>query len=312
MRRTIARVVTETKRRAQLSGQRSLCPLGERADVRHSLAMARVLALSSQVAFGSVGLSAIVPALQWLGHEVLALPTVVFSSHPGYPRFAGEIVPVAQLTAMLDAIEANGWLADTAAIITGYLPTLDHVRLARSAVQRVRAANAGATYLCDPVFGDEPEGVYLPSEIPGALRDELLPLAAITSPNRFELAWLSGRAVDDPQGARQAAGALGVPAVLATSVPESDNRLANILFQGERALACYVRRRASAPHGTGDLLSAMFLGNHLNDFSPSYCLGAAASAVDASVAASMGRNELPLATAGALWANARVLPAAPI
>lgn len=274
--------------------------------------MARILALSSQVAFGSVGLAAIVPALQWLGHEVVALPTVVLSSHPGYPHFAGDVVPVAQLDAMLDALEANGWFAEIAAVLTGYLPTRDHVRLARSAVQRVRTANSGAIYLCDPVFGDEPEGIYLPDDVPGAIRDELLPLASITSPNRFELAWLSGRPVGDVDEARRAASALGVPAVLATSVPDSDSRLANILFEGERALASFVRRRVSAPHGTGDLLSAMFLGNRLNSFSPSYCLGAAASAVDASVAASMGRNELPLASAGALWANARVLPTAPV
>ena len=55
--------------------------------------MARVLALSSYVAFGSVGLAATVPALHWLGHEVIALPTVVLSNHPGYPRFAGESIP---------------------------------------------------------------------------------------------------------------------------------------------------------------------------------------------------------------------------
>jgi len=55
-----------------------------------------------------------------------------------------------------------------------------------------------------------------------------------------------------------------------------------------------------------------FLGNHLNAFSLSYSLGAAASAVDATIAASMGRNELPLAAASALWANARVLPTAPV
>ena len=34
--------------------------------------MARILALSSHVAYGSVGLAAIVPALQWLGHDVMA------------------------------------------------------------------------------------------------------------------------------------------------------------------------------------------------------------------------------------------------
>ena len=81
---------------------------------------------------------------------------------------------------------------------------------------------------------------------------------------------------------------------------------------GRRGAACYVRRRASAPHGTGDLLAAMYLGNRLNGDTPANALGAAASAVDASVAASMGRDELPLAATNALWANARVLPTTPV
>ena len=34
--------------------------------------------------------------------------------------------------------------------------------------------------------------------------------------------------------------------------------------------------------------------------------------IDASIAASMGRNELPLAAVDALWANARVLPTVPV
>ena len=72
--------------------------------------MARVLALSSHVAFGSVGLAAMVPALHWLGHEVIVMPTVVLSNHPGYARFAGEPIPATQIAAMLDALEANGWL----------------------------------------------------------------------------------------------------------------------------------------------------------------------------------------------------------
>jgi len=271
--------------------------------------MARVLALSSHVAYGSVGLAAIVPALQWLGHEVIAIPTIVLSNHPRYASIAGEPVPAAQLTAMIEAVEANGWLAETQAVITGYLPTPGHVEAARFAVERLRAADPAAVFLCDPVFGDEPEGIYLPREVAAAIRDDLLPLADITSPNRFELGWLSGQPVGNPQEAQRAAETLGAPHVLATSVPATDNRLATILFSGGDGLCCHVRRRPTAPHGTGDLLSAMYLGNRLNGFSPSYCLGAATSAVDASVAASMGRDELPLTSAGALWASAKVLPA---
>jgi pyridoxine kinase len=271
--------------------------------------MARVLALSSHVAFGSVGLAAIVPALQWLGHEVIVMPTVVLSNHPGYPRFAGEPIPAVQISAMLDALEANGWFAETAAVITGYLPSPAHVGEARIAVERVRRANPGAYYLCDPVFGDDGEGLYLSEATASAVRDQLLPLASLATPNRFELSWLAGLPVGDAAEARQAAWALGVPTVLATSIPAADNRLANVLVTRDDAIACFVRRRPSAPHGTGDLLAAMYLGNLLNRHSGAYCLGAAVSSVEASVASSMGRHELPLAATGALWSSARVIPA---
>ena len=209
---------------------------------------------------------------------------------------------------MLEAMEANGWLADTSAVISGYLPSPAHVAEARSAVERVRRANPSALFLCDPVFGDEPEGLYLSEATASAIRDELLPLASLATPNRFELAWLAGLPVGDPPEARQAAWALGVPSVLATSIPASDNRLANVLVQKDEAIACYVRRRESAPHGTGDLLAAMYLGRRLNGETPANALSAAASAVDASVAASMRRDELPLAAVDALWASARALP----
>ena len=72
--------------------------------------MPRVLVLSSHVAFGSVGLAAIVPALQALGHEVVALPTIVLSNHPGYACFSGEQIAPATLEQIVDALEANGWL----------------------------------------------------------------------------------------------------------------------------------------------------------------------------------------------------------
>jgi pyridoxine kinase len=209
---------------------------------------------------------------------------------------------------MIEALEANGRLADTAAVISGYLPTPAHVAAVRTGVEKVRSANRDAVFLCDPVFGDEPEGLYLAPGVATAVRDSLLPLADITTPNRFELSWLSGLPVESPQEGRMAAEALGVATVIATSVPADDNRLANLCVSGGNCLASFVRRRATAPHGTGDLLAAMFLGNHLNGNTADYCLGASVSAVEASVAASMGRHELSLAASNALWASARVLP----
>ena len=95
--------------------------------------MATVLAMSSMVARGHVGLGAITPALQLQGHEVIALPTVVLSNHPAHRDVARLEVPASRLEAMLDALEANGWLGSVDAVLTGYLPTVSHVEFARQA-----------------------------------------------------------------------------------------------------------------------------------------------------------------------------------
>ena len=51
---------------------------------------------------------------------------------------------------MLDSLDANGWLESIDAVLTGYLPTTEHVAAAKAAVARVRAENPAALYLCDP------------------------------------------------------------------------------------------------------------------------------------------------------------------
>ena len=112
-----------------------------RVVLRPATHMARILALSSHVAFGSVGLAAIVPALQALGHEVVALPTVVLSNHPGYRSHAGEETAPAMLDRMFESLETNGWLSGIDAVLTGYLPTPAHVEMARNAIERIRAEN---------------------------------------------------------------------------------------------------------------------------------------------------------------------------
>ena len=89
------------------------------------------------------------------------MPTVVLSNHPGYGAFSGERISAAMLGQMLDSLDANGWLESIDAVLTGYLPATEHVAAAKAAVARVRAENPAALYVCDPVFGDEPGGLYL-------------------------------------------------------------------------------------------------------------------------------------------------------
>jgi pyridoxine kinase len=159
------------------------------------------------------------------------------------------------------------------------------------------------------VLGDAPDGLYIDEDAAAAIRRHLLPQCDLATPNAFELGWLSGKPVETISEAAAAARALGIPAVLATSVPAGDGRLATLLADEKGTRACFVPRRQMAPHGTGDLLAALYLGHTLNGEPPSASLARAAAAVEASIAASMGRDELSLAGAGVIWTEIAGLPA---
>lgn len=265
--------------------------------------MARVLAISSQVARGHIGLSAIVPVLHALGHEVVALPTVVLSNHPGHAHAAGTRIEAPTLREMLQALDRNGWLAGIDAVLSGYLPTAEHGRLVEHAVGAARARNERCLYLCDPVLGDDPKGLYIPEAAAVTIRERLVPMADCVSPNRFELAWLTGKAVDGVGDAICAARALAAGIVFATSIPADASRgeLANLRVQGSSAMAIRVRRLEQVPNGTGDMMSALILAAILEGRGAEMQLVAAVSGVEAAIAASRDCDELALVASRATW-----------
>ncbi len=260
--------------------------------------MAVILAISSQVVRGHVGLSAVVPALQALGHEVWPLPTILLSNHPGHDRCAGTRLKATALEAMLDALEENGWLANVDAVLSGYLPTADHVTLVADILARMRA-NRTVHYLCDPILGDDPKGVYIDPAAAAAIRDTLVPLADILTPNRFELAWLCGHPVTSAPEAVTAARMLPSRAVIATSVPLPGDHLGNLLVADGRAAIASVAEEAHVPHGTGDLMSGLLLGHAMAGLALDAAMARAVAGVDAAIGASVGRDELDLTTCAA-------------
>lgn len=255
--------------------------------------MARILAISSQVARGHVGLSIVVPALQTLGHDVIAVPTVILSNHPGHTHVAGTAIDPDVLHDMLNALDANGWLAGLDAVLTGYLPTAEHVAFARRAVERARSVNAGrlVAYLCDPVLGDDPKGLYIDERAANAIRGDLIPVATITTPNRFELSYLLGTDIRSASGA--CARLLDGPATVATSVPSTGTaETSNVLIAGKIRALTRVPLRSNVPHGTGDLFSALILAASLDGISLPEALAYATSGVDQTLAKSAGHDEL--------------------
>ena len=193
--------------------------------------MRRIIVISSYVARGAVGLQATLAALTRPDYEVMALPTVVLSNHPGHKLSAGMVVAPENLSAMTAALDGNGWLAGVDAVLTGYLPSADHVEWAAATVERIKTLNPVAIFVADPVLGDDPGGLYINRDAAEAVRKRLLRIADMATPNRFELAWLTSADVSDRETAIVASRALPVAIVAATSIPDGPELLANILVE---------------------------------------------------------------------------------
>ena len=212
--------------------------------------MAKILAVSSQVVFGPVGLSAIVPALQAEGHEVLALPTVQLSNHPGHGKPAGVAHDLVSMVAALENIKA---LDNLDAVITGYFASTEQIHVAANLIRKHRPK----IILIDPVLGDHGK-LYVPESVAKAIRDELLPLATICMPNAFELSWLTGLSVTTIDEAKAAAQKLDAREVIVTSVTDGQN-LATMRITKSNLTIIRNLKRDLVPNGTGDLLSGLYL-----------------------------------------------------
>lgn len=218
-----------------------------------------VIVISSHVARGSVGNRAAVFALETLGYPVWAVPTVLLPWHPGHGP-ATRIVPDAdQFSAFMKDLERAPWLGEVAAVLSGYLGDARQAADVAALVHRVKAGNPNALYVCDPVMGDA-GGLYVPEATAEAMRDLLLPIADIATPNRYELEWIVGAKLEDIRSAVDAALELGLPRMLVTSAPAMlAGGISNLLVTQADALLAEHRQIAGPPNGLGDLTAAVFL-----------------------------------------------------
>src|SRR3954447_13666572 len=151
-----------------------------------------ILSIQSHVAYGHVGNASAVFPMQRLGVEVWPIHTVQFSNHTGYGAWTGRVFDAPLIEELVDGLAVRGVLAACDGVLSGYMGSADIGNAVLSTVARVRAANPGALYCCDPVIGDVDRGVFVRPGIPEFLRDHAVPAADIVTPNQFELDYLSG------------------------------------------------------------------------------------------------------------------------
>ncbi|MFV0367049.1 MAG: pyridoxal kinase [Hyphomicrobiaceae bacterium] len=271
--------------------------------------MARILAISSYVASGHVGLAAIVPVLQAFGHEVIAVPTVVLSCHNGHSHVRGVAMEAGDIAGILSALRANGTLESVDAVITGYMPNAEVTELVAEELERLATMLPEMLYLCDPVLGDDPDGLYVVEDVARTIRDRLLPIADIVTPNRFELTWLTGVAVENANDADLAADSIGVELVVVTSVPAESGMIANVSSDSNEALMFATSRLAAVPHGTGDVLAALVLGHVLAGCGFGEATAKASAGVQVVIEDSLDADELHLVAGLSQIVEAESLPA---
>ena len=253
-----------------------------------------IFVISSHVVSGQVGIKAMLPAFRALKCEAITLQTTMLAAHPAaFPDMGppvGTIVPAEQLLEITDWLLRAGALDNVAAVISGYLPTAAHVNAVAEIVTRLRHHNRDLLYCCDPICGDNGQ-LYLPQDVADGLRGALLPLASLTTPNRFELAHLTHHEdFGDTQDMVRAARSLQVPHVAITSAPAPKGRIATVSV-GKEVMRCESAEAPRAPHGMGDLFSALYLGLRLEE-NPK-ALGIAAGTLAQIASANMETQTLP-------------------
>ncbi|HVB69027.1 MAG TPA: pyridoxal kinase PdxY [Acetobacteraceae bacterium] len=268
-----------------------------------------ILSIASSVAYGHVGNSAAVFPLQLLGAEVWPIATVRFSNHPGYGGFTGTVTEPAEVRALVDGIAARGVLGGCDAVLSGYLGAAETGAAVLHAVGLVRAANPGALYCCDPVIGDDGPGVYVRPGVAAFLAGAGMAAADIVTPNRFELGWLTGQAVDSLAAAKDAAAALaarlrpGGPRVVVVTSLRTEATPAEAIdvlaAEGGRFWLLRTPLLPMAVNGAGDALAALFLFHFLRTRDAGAALAAAGSAVQGVLRRTLaaGGRELALVSA---------------
>jgi pyridoxine kinase len=263
-----------------------------------------VLSLQSRVAYGHVGNSAAVPALQRLGHQAWPVDTTLLSNHLGYATHGGRILPAGEVAGVMEGLANLGLFARLDALLSGFLG--DCAGVASTAVAQLRAESPEALYCLDPVMGERQGGLYVRKATAEAIANQLVPEADILLPNAFELDCLSGRAVSEPPRSLPevlaAADSLRQQArpdacVIATGLDREDgpaNGIEALALNADGAWLAIVPRLDVPAHGAGDLFAALFLGHYLGSRELPVALAKAMDSTHAVFTRSIGQLELAL------------------
>lgn len=274
----------------------------------------KILSIQSAVAYGHVGNSAAVFPLQRIGVEVLPVYTVTFSNHTGYGAWRGPLIDPTDVGEVITGIEERGVFGSIDAVLSGYQGSEGIGDVIIDAVSRVKAANPNALYACDPVMGNAKSGCFVAPAIPILLRERVVPVADIITPNQFELGFLTETEPDTLESTLASvdlARAMGPRTVLVTSVERPDREEGTIEMLAVDDAGAWLVQTPHLPmkaNGSGDVTAALFTAHYVATGSAQTALERTASSVYDLLQATLdsGERELQLVEAQEFYANPRM------
>lgn len=274
----------------------------------------KILSIQSAVAYGHVGNSAAVFPLQRIGVEVLPVYTVTFSNHTGYGAWRGPLIAPDDVREVITGIEERGVFDRIDAVLSGYQGGEGIGDVIIDAVARVKAANPNAVYACDPVMGNAKSGCFVAPAIPVLLRERVVPVADIITPNQFELGFLTDTEPDTLESTLASvdlARAMGPRTVLVTSVERPDREEGTIEMLAADDEGAWVVQTPHLPmkaNGSGDVTAALFTAHYVETGSAKVALERTASSVYDLLKATLesGERELQLVEAQEFYAHPRM------
>lgn len=227
--------------------------------------MIDVISIQSQVVYGHVGNSAAVFPMQAKGLEVAAIPTALLSNHPHYPTMHGKVLEPDLVKGLLRGVEERRLVETAKVIVTGYLGSVENGTVVAEFVARALKRNPKLVYVCDPVMGDDDLGIFVKEGLIKLFRERLTLMAAIVTPNQFELELLAGNKARSAAGldeamhilARRGTGAAAVTGCVLDDTPVQSVETA--VWTPNGLTRTCIPRLPIRPCGTGDLFTALMI-----------------------------------------------------